>query len=106
MQVDSRKIYVDRGQLAQAEKEARKSGVKLARSLLSCVFILQKLKYCSVAGKPGPESSGFKCSDGSTIVYAPLHREGVEAILGIINLLFCEFVMCLNAIHNHFQTTL
>jgi hypothetical protein len=73
---------VDKNQLMLAEADAKSSGVKLARTLLSCVFLIKQLKYCSVAGKTGPEGSGFKCADGSSIVYAPLHKDGLEAILG------------------------
>lgn len=67
---------------------------------LSCVFLIKQLKYYSVAGKTGPEGFGFKCADGSSIVYAPLHKDGLEAILGIPN---CMLLFALYKDNYHFR---
>jgi hypothetical protein len=86
LKVDWRTIYVDIDQLSHAEANSNNSGYMLARALLACVFDSRQLKYCSVAGKAGPHSiaTGYKCRDGSSIMYAPLHQEGLQAILGIL----------------------
>jgi hypothetical protein len=87
--VETLLVYVNRLHLADAINASNGDPKALAKLLLPLVFKAKYIKYCTVSGKTGSELSGYKCSDGTHAKFAPLYKEGIDAILSKLKMFYC-----------------
>ena len=82
LQSEFHEVYVDSGDYHIAVASAADAS-DLSKILLPLVFNSFYLKYCSVGkDKNSPVADGYICTDGTTIPYASLNEDAVDALIG------------------------